>query len=276
MKTIKIVSIVGIVIALGFSVVAIAANTQQEMKQNPEMGWFGFMAENMPVSEMVMEHLKERLTLTEEQEAQLLPILEESMKKRVEMFQKYGGQVRQNVQTIKTEHETMWQETEKQLAEILTEEQMQELRKMHDERVGMRQGFAQKMFQRRGQFQQVFKELNLSKEQMKELFSIVIKYRENRGDVMESFQEIRTNFVNMLLTEEFDEEKVRQTYQESAAKMEEFVVTGAKMAAEMKAVLTPEQLEILQEKGTELLAQLQEHGHSRHAMFGRWFHHHAE
>jgi Spy/CpxP family protein refolding chaperone len=276
MKAIKIVSIVGIVIALGFSVVAIASNTQQEMKHDSEMGWFGFMAENMPVSEMVMEHLKERLNLTEEQETQILPILEESMKKRVEMFQKYGGQVRQNVQAIKTEHETMWQETEKQLAEILSEEQMQELRKMYAERVGMRQGFAQKMSQRRGQFQQVFKELNLSKEQMKELFSIVMKYRENRGDVMESFQDIRTKFVNMLLTEEFNEEKVRQTYQESAAKMEEFVVTGAKMAAEMKAVLTPEQVEILQEKETELLAQFQEHGHSRHAMFGRWFHHHGE
>jgi Spy/CpxP family protein refolding chaperone len=79
-----------------------------------------------------------------------------------------------------------------------------------------------------------------------------------------------------MLDEDFDEEKVRQTYRESTAKMEEFVVTGAKMFAEMKAVLTPEQVEILQQKGSELLSAMQDHSHARGQMFFSWLRFHKK
>ena len=280
MKTLKIVSIPIIIAVIGFSVITIAGNVQKESQEDSEMGFFEFMTtEDMNFPEMILAHLKERLNLTEEQEAQILPILKENMEKRRAMFQERRDQIRQNVQAIETEHQTMLQETEQQLATILTEEQMQELRKIRDEHIGMREGFAKRMGQRRGKFREVLKELNLSAEQKKELFSIFMKYRDTHKNARENFLEIRNQFANMaldMLDEDFDEEKVRQTYRESTAKMEEFVVTGAKMFAEMKAVLTPEQLELLQQKGSEFLTNMQEHSFGRGRMFFSWLQFHRK
>jgi Spy/CpxP family protein refolding chaperone len=279
MKTLKIVSIPITIAVIGFSVIAIAGNVQKESQEDSEMGFFEFMTEDMNFPEMIMAHLKERLNLTEEQEAQILPILKENMEKRLAMFRERRDQIRQNVQAIETEHQAMLQETEQQLATILTEEQMQELRKIRDEHIGMREGFAKRMDQRRGKFREVLKELNLSAEQKKEIFSIFMKYRDTHKDARENFLEIRTQFGNMaleMLKEDFNEEKVRQTYRESTAKMEEFVVTGAKMFAEMKAVLTPEQLELLQQKGSEFLTSMQDHPHARGRMFFSWLRFHRK
>lgn len=273
MKTLKIIGIPIIIAVIGFSVIAIAGNVQQETQEDSTMGFLEFMTEDLNLPEMILAHLKERLNLTEEQEVQILPMLKANMEKRVATFREHRDQIRQNVQAIETEHQTMLQETEQQLATILTEEQMQELRKIRDEHIGMRAGFAKRMFQRKGKFQEVFKELNLSAEQKKELFSIFMKYRDTHKEARENVLEIRNQFANMaldMLKEDFDEEKVRQTYRESTTKMEEFVVTGAKMFAEMKAVLTPEQLELLQQKGSELLTTMQDHSHARGQMFFSW------
>lgn len=279
MKTLKIVSIPIIIAVIGFSVIAIAGNVQKETQEDSEMGFFELMTQDMNFPEMIMAHLKERLNLTEEQEAQILPILKENMEKRLAMFQERRDQIRQNVQAIETEHQAMLQETEQQLATILTEEQMQELRKIRDEHIGMREGFTKRMSQRRGNFREVLKELNLSAEQKKEIFSIFMKYRDTHKNARENVLEIRTQFGNMaldMLKEDFNEEKVRQTYRESTAKMEEFVVTGAKMFAEMKAVLTPEQRELLQQKGSEFLTNMQDHPHGRGRMFFSWLQFHRK
>lgn len=276
MKTLKIVGIVVVIIAVGFSVVAIAGNVQKEKQHDGKEGWFEFLSKDTFAPKMIMEHLKERLNLTEEQEAQILPILEEAMQKRIETFRQFKGEMGQDWQNIEAEHQAMWQETEKQLAEILTEEQMQEARKIHDEHVGKFQGMKQRFANRRhkqGKFRELLGELNLSAEQKGELFAIVMKNRDNRKNAIESVQEIRSQFSNVvldILNEDFDEEKVRQTYRESTAKMEDFVIAGAKMLAEMKTVLTPEQLEQLQKRLPELLEESHGSFHSRHSMLKSW------
>ena len=83
-------------------------------------------------------------------------------------------------------------------------------------------------------------------------------------------QEIRSQVGELalqMLNEEFDETKVRETYRDSVTQMEDLVVAGAKMFAEMKTVLTPEQLEFLQQRGSELLQDFQESSYIRHSMF---------
>jgi len=275
MKTLKIVGIVAIIAAIGFGVVAIAGNAQQEAKEDTEMDWFGSMAKNTFIPKMIMSHLKERLNLTDEQEEQILPILKENVQNRFAMFRKFRGQMHQDWQSSETDRQAMWQEMDKQLSEILSEEQMQELRKMRDEHIGKWQDMRQTRMSHAKEFHQLIQELNLSDAQKQKLLAIFMTNQENRKNARDSFLEIRNQFGNLalnILNEDFDEEKVRQTYRESTAKVEEFVVSGAKMFAEMKTVLTPEQLELLQQKGAELIEKLSERGQGRHAMLGKWFH----
>jgi Spy/CpxP family protein refolding chaperone len=72
------------------------------------------------------------------------------------------------------------------------------------------------------------------------------------------------------LTEDFDEAKVRQTFRDSEAQREEFIVSHAKMLAEMKAVLNPDQLQLLQQKVPALLASIQDRIHTGRSMMDNW------
>jgi Spy/CpxP family protein refolding chaperone len=275
MKAFRIVSIVALIIAIGIgSVVAIAENSQKEPEAAPDQEWFGHFMADTEMDEVIMGYLKEQLNLTEEQEAQIRPILKEHLEQRLARIKEQREQFRQNLQAIASERQTMLQEVEQQLAEILTEDQMQELRKLRDEHQGpwqhMSARIAEQGLPEHGRFRDTLQELNLTVEQKKDLFAIVMKYRDVHKDTRQNVQDIRNQFANMaldLLNEEFDEEKVRQTYRESVAKMEDTVVTAAKMFAEMKTVLNPEQLELLQEKGTEFLEQMQSEGLHRPGMF---------
>ena len=153
---------------------------------------------------------------------------------------------------------------------------MQELQKMHEDRIGR--------FQRRGRgfagrgqkFQQLAQELNLSEAQKQELFAIFMKHRETRGPMIEGFVETGKEVATLLLNEDFDETKVRELFQKGVSQREDAFVEHAKMFAEMKAVLTPEQVEMLQQKGTEFFENMENRMHTRHEMFGRWFPHYKQ
>ena len=71
--------------------------------------------------------------------------------------------------------------------------------------------------------------------------------------------------------EDFDEAKVREIFQKGISQREDAFVEHAKMVTEMKTVLTPDQVETLQQKGTEFFENVQNRMHTRHAMFDRWF-----
>jgi Spy/CpxP family protein refolding chaperone len=278
MKTLKIVSIVGIVIAVGFGAVAIAKGVQQEASKR---GFFGWMAKDHDIPKMIMEHMKERLELTDEQEAKILPILKETLEKHQAILQKSREQMEQRGQAAETERQALWQETKKQLEPILTAEQMQELDKMHDEFAEkwqqMRPGFGGMMFRHgkgKGEFPELLKDLNLSDEQRQQLFAIFLKYRDGRRDIVDDFLSTQRDFSKMILTEDFNEEKVRQMFRESTAKFEDFVVSHAKMLAEMKAVLTPEQVELLQKKVPELLDSIQNRIHTGRSLIDPWLQSH--
>ncbi len=265
-KVVKITAIVTIIaIGIGGAVMVFAG---------PHSGWkggrkghFGFMGhKGMFGPEKLMPLMKERLNLTDEQETQIKPILEAHMEKQRALFEKYRDQAKQGMETIKTEHQELWKEIEPQLAEILTEEQMQEVRTMHDQREQHRQG----MFKAHGEFRQLFEDLDISVTQKAEFISIFLKYRGDRRGAVDKAMETGKQVVDLVLNEEFDEEKVRQTYRANTAKFEDFVVTRAKMLAEMKAVLEPDQLKLLQEKAPEFLAKAQERMQSRRSMIDKW------
>lgn len=91
-----------------------------------------------PTVEEVVSQLQEQLNLTDEQVEQIRPIFEEEFEKREELFQKNQGQGQgqgpESRKALDEELQKLQEETEKQLEEILTEEQMTLYRKMLDER----------------------------------------------------------------------------------------------------------------------------------------------
>jgi hypothetical protein len=78
--------------------------------------------------------MKDRLSLTDEQQEKVRPIMEEYCKKQKDIIEKYKGQERRGGDCcLRCEVQRLGESTEKQLATFLTEKQMREYQKMQDE-----------------------------------------------------------------------------------------------------------------------------------------------
>jgi flagellar motility protein MotE (MotC chaperone) len=84
--------------------------------------------------EQVITRLTDRLVLTEEQAAEIEPIIKESIEKKREVFDKYGEKRQEFRQTMRDEMQAIGDETHKQLSNILTDEQIEDLRTIKEER----------------------------------------------------------------------------------------------------------------------------------------------
>jgi len=84
--------------------------------------------------EWKIERLSTILDLTEDQTVQIEPIIIESMEKRQEVFDKYRDQGQQVRQAMRSEMQAIGDETHAQLSTILTDEQMEELNTLREER----------------------------------------------------------------------------------------------------------------------------------------------
>jgi len=92
-------------------------------------------------ADQIISDMKNRLNLTDEQEAKIRPIIEEQVKNRAALIEKYRGQGREGMSSMRNELQALNQSTENQLQSILTKEQMEEYRKMQaEEREQMRKG----------------------------------------------------------------------------------------------------------------------------------------
>lgn len=86
--------------------------------------------------EQIMSQLKEHLKLTEEQETKIMPIIEDSIKKRNEIL---NNGTRDGKTKKSALQELQWS-TDMQLGKILTEEQMKEYQKLREEQSEKMQG----------------------------------------------------------------------------------------------------------------------------------------
>jgi len=84
--------------------------------------------------EDILAHMTDRLQLSDEQAEQIRPIIEDQVTKRRELFQKYHEQGRESRGQMRSEMQTLIEETDKQLEPILSDDQMAELKKMREER----------------------------------------------------------------------------------------------------------------------------------------------
>lgn len=82
--------------------------------------------------------MKARLNLTDEQEIQIRPLIEEECAERKEIIEKYAGQGRGSRGVLIGELQGLQKTTETKLETILTEEQMKEYRKLRSEELQTR------------------------------------------------------------------------------------------------------------------------------------------
>ena len=98
----------------------------------------GRLPEGKTAAEFISD-LRTRLNLTQEQETQIRPIIEKEFTKRHEIIEKSMGQGPGGMESLKNKMQELQNNTEKELEKILTQEQMNEYRKLlDDERQNMR------------------------------------------------------------------------------------------------------------------------------------------
>ena len=94
-------------------------------------------------------------------------------------------------------------------------------------------------------------QLDLSQEQKQSIYDILQKYQDKQQEVRISIREHKREFFDLTSDGNFNEEEVRQAFQESVPALEEAFILRAKIKSEIYAVLTSDQLEELQQIRTE-------------------------
>lgn len=104
-----------------------------------------------------------------------------------------------------------------------------------------------------------FIELNLSETQKTEMLRITDKYQDKRLSTREKLREARENLRNALKSEPFNEDGVRTAHRQVSLIQENLLVLRVQMRSELKALLTPEQSELLKEKRELRSAKMKNH-----------------
>ncbi len=94
-------------------------------------------------------------------------------------------------------------------------------------------------------------ELDLTDAQKVEVADIIEKYRDEEKEIVTQLKDARENLKNVVQADLFNEQDVRQAFQQMSPKIEDMTVLRAKFMNELKKVLTPEQLEKMENSRKE-------------------------
>jgi Spy/CpxP family protein refolding chaperone len=106
-------------------------------------------------------------------------------------------------------------------------------------------------------------QLNLSDSQKSLILSIIEKYENDIQSAKKNLRVVRHNIRTILTAGELSENDLRNACRQAAPIKEELLVMRAKMMAEMKTVLTPEQLQLLEERKAERIERFRDRLDSR-------------
>jgi Spy/CpxP family protein refolding chaperone len=90
--------------------------------------------------------------------------------------------------------------------------------------------------------------LNLSETQQSQMLSIIEKYENEREILNQSLREAKRDLARVLQAEQPDGDQIRSALRRAAPIREDLLVMRVKMMAELKTVLTPKQLQLLEER----------------------------
>jgi len=108
-----------------------------------------------------------------------------------------------------------------------------------------------------------FLELNLTKDQESQLLTIIDKYKNSQKESRDSLRVAQKNLFKLAHEEKFNEVELRKAFQKASSIREDLFISRAKMRAEMKTVLTPEQLEKLKKNRAERAGRLRDRLNAR-------------
>jgi Spy/CpxP family protein refolding chaperone len=118
----------------------------------------------------------------------------------------------------------------------------------------------------------VLMQLDLSQDQKQSIYDILQKYKDAHQSTRASLMAHKEDLFDMTADGDFNEENIRQAFQESVPAMEDAVVLRTRINSVIKAVLTEEQLDELQQIKAEHAGRRQgkENKELRHAMLETW------
>jgi Spy/CpxP family protein refolding chaperone len=93
--------------------------------------------------------------------------------------------------------------------------------------------------------------LDLTKQQMDQEDKILDQHKNDFKALHKKIDEAKKSLHEAVTEDKFDEQKIRAASKALATNMEEMAVVRGKMASEMRAILTPEQLEQLKQMRIE-------------------------
>lgn len=95
---------------------------------------------------------------------------------------------------------------------------------------------------------EAFLELKLSDSQQEQMKGILARYKDQRRNLRGSLKDARKNMRSVLGAAVFNEEDVRKAFQQLSSVRGELFLCRARMMAELRGVLNPEQLQMLKER----------------------------
>jgi Spy/CpxP family protein refolding chaperone len=113
-------------------------------------------------------------------------------------------------------------------------------------------------------------DLDLSASQKAEVRDIIGEHREKGKEIRIQLFEAREKSMDEIETEPFDEEKVRQAFQRITPLLEEAAVLKARLMADIRSVLNPDQLELLKQRRSEHSERMKKDMRFRESMMDTW------
>ena len=136
---------------------------------------------------------------------------------------------------------------------------------MGEHAMGLRHGFIKALIH-----------LDLTEAQKHEIALELKKNREDNKARFEAMREAMEGLREAMSKEVFDEAGVREAYQAVAAAGEEIALQKAKITAELKSLLTPEQRETLAQQKTDMRRHFGAHGKHGPRLLDEWIDHHSQ
>lgn len=96
-----------------------------------------------------------------------------------------------------------------------------------------------------------FIELNLSETQKSDVMSVLNDYEDKRESTREKLREATGSLANAMQSEEINENAIKTAYRQLSSIREDMLILKIQMRSKLKALLTPEQLELLKEKRSQ-------------------------
>ena len=113
-------------------------------------------------------------------------------------------------------------------------------------------------------------DLNLTGAQKTQIGEILKKYEPQQEEASKKMQEVRDIIEPVLTASEFNEAKIRQACEQVAPTVQDMVVLKAKVMYEIRGVLTPEQIKMLEERRAEMKGKMEKRKEFRKTFLDTW------